>query len=480
MQIACVFVAHLEAKAELRRRPELRERSGLIVTRTGRRARIADYLPATPGVIAGMTMEQALAEAPDSIILEADVPYYRTVSEEIVNTLQGVSDRVEDAGPGLAYLDAAGMDSVYGPEDGFSRTLCAALPPDLQPRVGLARGKFPAYMAARTARPGHAVNAPANAAAFLADQSISLLPLTPAAHARMRQLGLHVMGDVTSLSRRRLHDQFGPEGARAWELSQGWDESPLQPRPHVPHIAESMALPFHTAAVAALRTTLEVLLQRAFARPWMRGRGAGQATLRCALSGLPPWTRKFHVNPAAWRWEQAAAALGLQLETDLPEGVVEEVTLTLSDFTLSGGWQPGLLERPPDARRQPLAQVEQHLTRRFGSQALYRVVEVAPWHPVPERRALRVSLDTAAPDAVQPLQAPTPIPVREGEHGQPVAMRLRQDWQEVAAISDRWTFDLWWLPQPLTRTYYDVVDRDGRPATLFRDQQADRWYRQSA
>ena len=49
----------------------------------------------------------------------------------------------------------------------------------------------------------------------------------------------------------------------------------------------------------------------------------------------------------------------------------------------------------------------------------------------------------------------------------------------MARISDRWTFDLWWLPKPVTRTYYRV-DQDGKQVTLFLDQTSDRWYKQSA
>ena len=46
-------------------------------------------------------------------------------------------------------------------------------------------------------------------------------------------------------------------------------------------------------------------------------------------------------------------------------------------------------------------------------------------------------------------------------------------------IEDRWTFDLWRLPTPMSRAYYRVSREDGRQVTLFRDQRDERWYQQA-
>ena len=42
---------------------------------------------------------------------------------------------------------------------------------------------------------------------------------------------------------------------------------------------------------------------------------------------------------------------------------------------------------------------------------LHRVVEIAPWHPVPEMRALKVPLDPHCNDALSPLHSPLPVEV---------------------------------------------------------------------
>ena len=127
-------------------------------------------------------------------------------------------------------------------------------------------------------------------------------------------------------------------------------------------------------------------------------------------------------------------------------------------------------------------ETERRLQDRLGGvNALYRVEEVAPWHPAPEMRALQVPVDPSAREAVRPLHSPEPVEVREGAEGEPVSVLYRRRWRHVVArIDDRWMFDLWWLPKPVTRSYYRVDPGDGRLLTLFRDRWDGRWYRQSA
>ena len=52
-------------------------------------------------------------------------------------------------------------------------------------------------------------------------------------------------------------------------------------------VAERMSLSFPTSLVHALSLVVDTLLRRAFARPEMRGRYAGRASLLCAATGWP-------------------------------------------------------------------------------------------------------------------------------------------------------------------------------------------------
>ena len=88
--------------------------------------------------------------------------------------------------------------------------------------------------------------------------------------------------------------------------------------------------------------------------------------------------------------------------------------------------------------------------------------------------------DASGPGGTKPMSLPVSVAVREGPEGGPAAVLLEEKWRRVARIDDLWCFDLWWMPEPLTRTYYRAGKEDGGEVTLFLDQRSDRWFRQDS
>ena len=160
--------------------------------------------------------------------------------------------------------------------------------------------------------------------------------------------------------------------------------------------------------------------------------------------------------------------------------LMEDLTLTVEDIRAESGRQLGLLEEARDRRLDRLADIDRKLRARMQNvPALHKVVEVSPWHPVPEMRALKIPLDPASNDTFTPLHGPLLITVREGEAYRPLAVRLKKGWQEICGIDDRWEFDLWWLPHPVTRSYFSVTDTAGQRLVLYRDKRDGCWYQQN-
>ena len=216
---------------------------------------------------------------------------------------------------------------------------------------------------------------------------------------------------------------------------------------------------------------MDSLLRRAYARSDMRGRYAGAADLLCAASGWPPWEKSIRFKQPTGAWERASFTFRSRLEADPPRNPVEDVTLTLTGFTGELGTQMGLLKDAREDRLRRLVEADRRLQALMGGgHALHRIAEVAPWHPAPEMRALQVPVGPSGRDAIRPLHTPKPVEVREGTGGEPASVRVGTDAGiRVARIDDMWTFDLWWLPEPVTRAYYRVDPGDGRRITLFRD-----------
>ena len=116
MKVACVLITHLRAKVELRRHPSLKDRPAVIVDRSGSRALVVDFFPATIGVSVEMTLEEALSRQAGGVVLEANESSYQRVFHQVLASLQGISDRVERSDLGIAYVRQDGLEDMYDGE----------------------------------------------------------------------------------------------------------------------------------------------------------------------------------------------------------------------------------------------------------------------------------------------------------------------------------------------------------------------------
>ena len=483
MRVACVLVTHLRAKVEMSRHRHLKDSPVLVVDGESSKARslVVDHFPAACGVTDGMTLEEAMSHHADAVALDADEPAYRRVFRRVVAALQGVSDCVEEADLGTAYTRLDGLEGLYRGEAGAVSALLNAVPAFLNPRVGVADAKFPAFVAARTRPAPGAFRVTDDVGAFLAPHTIDLLPVSADIQSELHRSGLHTMGAVACVSRHLLADRFGPEGARAWSLCNGIDDTPVVPLAFEEPVVERTSLSSHIS-IEALLVAVDTLVRRAYARPDVSGRHAGGVHLLCTASGWPAWERSIRFKQPLRVWERASEVVRSRLESNPPRRPVEEVTLTLSDIEPGDpGRQLTLLRDARGDRLRRLVEADRRLRSLMGGgHALYRIASAAPWHPVPEMRFLQTPIDPSGQDTIRPLLAPKPVDVRADSEGEPLSFRANRHWMEVARIDDRWTFDLWWLPKPITRSYYRIDPGDGRLTTLFRDCAESRWYRQSA
>ena len=303
MRVACAFVSRLRAKVEMSRHPDLKDSPVLIVDRDVARAKalVVDSFPGASGVTAGMTLEQAMSRHANAVALDADEPHYMRVFSGLLTALQGVGDRVEGAELGTAYVRIDGLEAMYRGEAGVVSALLNAIPAHLNPRVGVADAKFPAFVAARTCKAHGAFRVPDDVGAFLAPYAVDLLPVSSEVKAEMHRFGLRTMGAVAYMSGHALADRFGPEGRRAWELCNGIDDSPVVPLPFEESVIERTSLPFHSSSIEALFVAVDDLLRRAYARPDMSGRYAGATDILCSGVRLADLGEERQVQTARGR-----------------------------------------------------------------------------------------------------------------------------------------------------------------------------------
>src|SRR5690606_15719807 len=120
------------------------------------------------------------ALVPDIAIVERDPVREHDVMAEILANLEQLSPLVEEGGPGRFYVDLTGTRRTLGTPEQAAQRMLATVAPVLRPRVGIAHGKFSAWVAARQAKPREIRHVtPSTARDQLAKVPTSWLPLPP-------------------------------------------------------------------------------------------------------------------------------------------------------------------------------------------------------------------------------------------------------------------------------------------------------------
>lgn len=153
-RIACLYLPLFPLAARLRSEPELIREALAVVEGNGNAARVvaATRLARAAGLRPGLTLPQARALCPKLVARPRDADCERAAQEALLEVAEAFSPRVEDAGEGIAYLDADGIEHHYpgpSPELEMGRALMnAAEAASLPARAGIASSKLAARVAA--------------------------------------------------------------------------------------------------------------------------------------------------------------------------------------------------------------------------------------------------------------------------------------------------------------------------------------------
>ena len=393
MKIACVLITHLPAKAELKRHVELRNKPVIITVQSSRGPLVLDVSSELKGVVAGMPLQEALSRRKGATLIEADEPHYRLVFGRIMDSLSQRSPVVEKEGLGRAYVGMTGLEAMYGGEPNLIAALLNSVPAEFNPRIGVAKTRFPAYVAAVMSDGGHATKVPDDdVPGFLAGLPVDLLPISWDTRVRLRRFGLHTIGQVASLPVGPLQAQFGLEGRATWEMANGIDRGRLVAYQQEQVVSESLTFPSPVTTLHAILPALETLLGRAFSHPKVRGKYVRLASIEAQVMRRPPWVRSFAFKDAISDKGRALLALRAMLETVAIPGPLEEMSLTLSGITGESGIQSSLFSdvRKQIQLRETMRQLEVRLRTR---PPIFKVTEVEPWSRLPERRRALVQFE---------------------------------------------------------------------------------------
>ena len=383
MRILCVLLPHFPWRCELRRHPALADRPAIVTYTEGSQKLVTDYSPHLEGLRPDMSLQEALARHGETEMLHADIPYYRSVFNELLDALEQKSPLVEGADPGCVYIGVDGLQLIY-PDDNALVDAVRGVVTDFAPRLGIAANKFLASLAARYSPLGDFKVLSGAINSFLKDLSCDVLPVSVKSRSKLRDFGLATLGQVAALPPGPFQSQFGPEGKRIWELSRGHDDTPLYPRFLEEVIEESAALPSVTVSLDAILVALESLLARIFAGNTLKGRGIHSLTLWTRSWNAEHWERNINFKEPAMDVRSAVSRIKRILENYPQPGPVEQAGIKITGLGYPRGRQKSLFREV--RAKDHLAEDIKQLELKLGNPQVYTVKEVEPWSRIPERR----------------------------------------------------------------------------------------------
>ncbi len=395
--IACVLIPHFALRVAMLDQPQLDGLALILGPRPGGRPLVSDTsLEATErGIRTGMTLREAMAMVPEVVVIDPNPARETDVSEAILAGLAELSPLVEPDRPGRCYVDLTGSARQLGTPTQAAEQIIAAISPALRPRVGVAPGKFAAWVAARKAPPGQSrVVLPDEVATFLAPEPSTSLPITPDVSDLLIRLGLKSLGQLAALAPGAVAARFGPDGRRAWLLATGQSDladTTVRPRQPVLTITERVELPAPSTGREMLFLGIDEGISRAFGRPDMRDRHIRQVTVSADIEDGRSWDRLMTLREPTG-YERLGDVLRQRLGDLAMPGAVERITLSLTGIITAPARQealPGIRRKRP----RPLVEAVQHLRQRYGASPIYRIAEVEPWSRIPERRHALISYE---------------------------------------------------------------------------------------
>lgn len=464
-RVACVWVEAFGAAAVERAEPALRETPLAIVAGTAPARRVIDANAAArhAGVRSAMGEAEAVARCPALVRRPVSDETVASARRALLDACYGLSPRLEDAAPGLVFVDIAGLERLLGADEVVARRLArASCAVGLPARVGVAGARTAARVAARLAA-STLVIAPGAEAAILASVEVAGLEWPPEVAVALARWGVSTLGELAALPRAGLAARLGAAGLAAQDVAWGRDAVPFRPWTPPPFWQEAQALDWEIDTLQALEAVLARVLERLVARLAAAHLVADGLELRLALASGAHHARALGLACPMDEVRPMLTVLAHDLAARPPQGPVVGVAVQVHAVPRRA--VAGVLGRPAAPAVRDLATVLSRLVTLVGAD---NVGAIAPadshhpdaWTPAPLRPdADDARVEDAPRDhvlAFRRLRPPRRVTVDIDHAGRPVVVvgaltevarvvrcagpwRASGDWWDT----DRWSREEW-------------------------------------
>lgn len=262
-KIACVVIPNFLIEVCQRDHPRLNRPLALADSDLDSAEIIAINQPAADaGLLLRITVAQGHILCPNLIVMVRDTERELEESNAVYKKLQSLSPFVEEALPGLYFLDASGFDWLYQNDHRYASKIITALqsygPPPYPCQIGIARNKFVAQVAANQSATNHSTIVPhKNEKSFLRPLALAQLQtdslrLSSDTLDSLHDLGLKTIGQAATFPANEMIRRFGPQGEILSRLARGEDPDFFTPEAVTELLTDTIWLDHPTACAETI------------------------------------------------------------------------------------------------------------------------------------------------------------------------------------------------------------------------------------
>lgn len=498
-RIACVLIPNFGLSVQLQKDPTLlleaavlaeNEREAAVIIEVNGKADRAGIRP-------GLTVSQAHSLCPDLHVLLHNETAETSESQRLTRCLQDIVPLVESDSPAVFFLEADGLELLYGDHAELASRLIAKIKEEQYPvSVGIAANKFAARVAAEVSHCYQHTCIPEGCQReFLENLPITHLRLDPETETRLQQLGLRTMGQLAAFPTNELQERFGHEGWRLSILARGDDPEYLLPETQTEELIATSYPPTPLSRATAISSQVERLLEQLFVPLEKEGKGCRSLAIRLVFTNTDEKWLTLSVARPTLLIGTFTRQLGSKLEQARVPSPVTEITLTITETSPLQITQMPLIGE--SGVTTPHTGSDNHLARILSQNQLYR--PRLNYSPVPENSFLLIPFDfnTRGRKKSEPSGSNTHLPYYSlrrisglrlltppseakvtGADGKPKQLLVGRQRHRIKSLTGPWKLSGNWWSRDFSRQYYEIETSSRQQYLLYYDTITSRWFLQ--
>jgi DNA polymerase IV (archaeal DinB-like DNA polymerase) len=222
------------------------------------------------GITSAMSLSKAKSLCPDLILRPVDIPYYRGISEQVMNAIQVYADTLEQASIDEAFMDCTIKIHGENPETyavNIKNTIkekCGGL----SCSIGVTSTKSAAKIASDYEKPdGLTVVYPNELKKFLDPLDVEKVAgIGPKTQRALNEMGINTLGQLGKADVQKLIERFGKNGYWMWKVANGTDDDIVAPRTDNVSLSTEYTLDTYTRDKEKIHRHLDELVDEIYQR----------------------------------------------------------------------------------------------------------------------------------------------------------------------------------------------------------------------